>query len=116
MIRDEASGGNRRPRWSQRLDPHPSHEQGRDGAAVPSLRPTNDDSGTGGPDKDPQSDRSALVNHLLTHHFWRLYLVLVTLLAAVIVFGATTGQHATAWIGAAGTAATGAAVVRRRRR
>lgn len=83
---------------------------------VPSLRPDNDDSVTTGPDGDHSSARSVLVKHLLTHHFWRLYLVLVTVLVAFIVFGVATGQYGPMWIGAAGTTAAGITAVRRRRR
>ncbi|MEO6086675.1 MAG: hypothetical protein ABIQ18_26535 [Umezawaea sp.] len=83
---------------------------------MPSLRPDNDNSGTTGPDDDHSSERSALVKHLLTHHFWRLYLVLVTVLVALIVFGVTTGQYGPMWIGAVSTTAAGVTAVRRRRR
>jgi len=49
--------------------------------------------GTLGPGDDPPKDRSSLLLHLLDRHFWRCYLVLVTLVTGLIAFGLATGQY-----------------------
>ena len=59
---------------------------------------------TQGPDQEPIQNRSLLVN-LFEKHFWRCYLVLVTVLVVLIVFGVTTGEHVPLWA-ALGTAIT----------
>jgi hypothetical protein len=53
---------------------------------------------------------------LLDRHFWRCYLVLVTLLMGLIGFGLVTGQYGPMWAGAVGTALAGGTGLSRRRR
>ena len=78
-----------------------------------SLRPQTAVSGTQGPNEKQDQRRSLLVN-LLEQHFWRCYLVLVTVLAALVVFAATTGGLVPLWA-ALGTGITGVLALRHRK-
>ena len=81
-----------------------------------SLRPTHDNFMTDGPGSDPSESRSSLRLTVLDRHFWRCYLVLVTLVTGLIVFGLATGQYGPLWAAAVGTAAAGGTALRSRSR
>ena len=77
-----------------------------------SVRPQTAVSGTQGSNEKQAQERSLLVS-LLEQYFWRCYLVLVTVLAALIVFAATTGGLVPLWA-ALGTGITGVLALRSR--
>ena len=79
-----------------------------------SVRPPTPISGTHNPTSKQAPGRSLLVS-LFEQHFWRCYLVLVTMLVAVVAFAATTGEYVPLWA-ALGTAITSVLTLRCRQR
>jgi len=77
-----------------------------------SVQPNNDDDGSQDPAGEPPDNWWSLLLKLIDQHFGRFYLVLVTVLAALVAFAFVTGSAGPLWAGAVVTGLAGGTAVK----